>query len=550
MATHEELEKAFLAELEALERFRISYTAQYPDVPLSHDDPDVRRLIEAMAFFTGRTRLSAMRSLDDSVRRIFRQHFPSLLGPSPAMAMLRASPGPAFADATVLPAGTEVVLRKPGEDDGEPDRLFRFRTLAKLCILPLRIQSVDQLPVHGRGPRLSIRLAAHAPSNQPLDELTLHVNHLDDVRSSITVLHELKAHLRKASVFYEQRPAEDASGEPCQVSFGAVDDEEALPDPFEHPLQRARMRLRFPRRDLFLTVRGLRPPRNWQYVTLRLELDERWPKKLRLTADGFELYTVPMMNVQRDLANPIECDGTKDRYPMRHPDEGGRFVPLWVIGAYRPTKAGFVPLLPGVVGVEGDSYEVVTEGRGEARRAYALFRIAGAFGKPERISVDAFWHQPGLRGVDPGDLKVGLSERFVEGVTWACSGPMVYDADSHIDTDREAQLELVSLKALRFLGKDQLVLLLRACGAHEEPLYAKLVAALADVRVTNKPFGKRSHGLKYVYELEFSMLEHSDLPRLGTFCEWLLELLAAWSAEEVLEVVARVPNLSAELRFG
>src|SRR5690606_15669686 len=285
---------------------------------------------------------------------------------------------------------------------------------------------------------------------------------------------------------------------------------------------------------------------NWQYVTLRLELDERWPKKLRLTADGFELYTVPMMNVQRVLANPIECDGTKDRYPMRHPDEGGRFVPLWVIGAYRPTKAGFVPLLPGVLGVDGDSYEIVTEGRGETRRAYALFRIPGAFEKPERISVDAFWHQPGLRGVEVGSLKVGLSEHFVEGVSWVCSGPIVPDADSHIDTDRDAQLELVSLKALRFLGKAQLALLLRACGAHAEPLYAKLVSAIADVRVTNKPFGKRSHGLKYVYEIEFSMLEQSDLPRLATFCEWLLDLLVVWSTEEVLEVVANVPNLSTE----
>jgi len=58
-----ELEKAFLAELESLEKFRISYTGLYPNAPLTREDPDVRRLMEAMAMFTARTRLAAERSL-------------------------------------------------------------------------------------------------------------------------------------------------------------------------------------------------------------------------------------------------------------------------------------------------------------------------------------------------------------------------------------------------------------------------------------------------------------------------------------------------------
>ena len=51
------LERAFLAELEALEKFRISYTGLYPSAPLAHEDPDIRRLMEALAMFTARTRL-------------------------------------------------------------------------------------------------------------------------------------------------------------------------------------------------------------------------------------------------------------------------------------------------------------------------------------------------------------------------------------------------------------------------------------------------------------------------------------------------------------
>lgn len=544
------LQAGFLNELEALEKFRISYTAQYPGVPLSHDDPDIRRLIEAMAFFTARTRLAATRSLDQSVQRIFRQHFPSLLGPTPAMAMLRATPGSQFADATEVPRGTEVLLKVAGDELGEAERFFRFRTLSALSISPLRVVAVDLLPRLDGGYRFFIRLSASSAHNRELRSLSLYINHLDDLLSSMTVAHELRTHLTGASVHYEAKPAEGAPGQPCELSIGPpVEPEGDDSDPFQSPLQRARMRLRFPQADLFLQVSGLRPPRNWQHITLCLDLAASWPRKLRLTSDTFELHTVPMINVRRDLANPINCDGTKDRYPLRHPDESADYAPLWVIGAYRPTKQGFVPLSPGVVGADGDTYEVTTEGSGEERRAWAMLNIRDAYRNPELISVDAFWHQPGLRVVDPTELSVGLGDRFVDGVSWSCAGPIVQYADSAIDDDRDAQLQLVSLKTQQFLGIEELRGLLRACGADLEPHFSRLVNALSSVTVTDKPLGKRHHGLKYVYELTFGTLDPSDLPRLAQFCSWLLDVLSSWSEEEVLEIMANVPNLDKVMRY-
>jgi len=547
--TSDALAAGFLSELEALEKFRISYAAQYPGVPLSHDDPDIRRLIEAMAFFTARTRVASMRSLDESVQRIFRQHFPSLLGPTPAMAMLRATPSAQFADASEIPRGTEVLLKRPADELGDPECVYRFRTLAALRILPIRVTSVDTLSRADGGFRFLIRIAANSAHNRELDSLALYINHLDDLRSSMTVAHELRTHLKSASVFYEAKPREDALGQPCRVSVGPAPEAEGEePDPFQDPLQRARMRLRFPQSDLFLQIGGLRPPRNWQHITLCLELAASWPRKLRLTSDTFELHTVPMLNVRRDLANPIGCDGTKDRYPLRHPDDAAGFAPLWVIGAYRPTKQGFTPLVPGVMGTDGDSYEVTTEGAGENRRAWAMLHIRNAYQNPELISVDAFWHQPSLRGVNVAELKVGLGDRFVDGVAWSCAGTIVQYADSPIDGDREAQLQLVSLKTQRFLGIAELRALLDACGARLEPHFRKVVEVLSEVKITDKPLGKLN-GLKYVYELTFGLLEPSDLPRLAQFCVWLLEVLSTWSEEEVLEIVAEVPNLDRRERF-
>ncbi len=537
------IEREFLAEMEALEKFRISYTAQYPNIPLGHDDPDVRRLLEAMAFFTARTRVAAMRSLDDSVQRIFRQHFPSLLGPIPALGMLRATPGEQFADVTELPRGTDVLLRKPPGQIGDPERFFRFRTLSKLRILPIAMRRVDIHRIPGHAPRIFLRLKASTAHNQALSELHLHINHQNDLHSSMLVMHALRSHTRSASVIYEESPSPDAVGQPCQVSFGAPEDEGELPDSFEHPLQRARIVLRYPRRDLYLNVKGLRPPRNWQHVTLCLDMRDSWPTQLKLTSDGFEPHTVPMINVRRDLAEPIECDGTRDRYPVTHGDQAGGFAPLWVIGAYRHTKQGFVPLEPGVVGGSGDSYEVTSDGRGDRRSAWALFNIPSAYAKPEMISVDAFWHQPGLRDVTADDLTVGLADHYVQGVKWSCSGGILPHADSEIDGDRESQLQLVSLKTLRFLGREELRVLLRVCGAEKDPEVRRIVTALQDVQVTSKPSAKLAHGLKHTYELTFGVLEPSDVPRVALLVEWLRDVLATWCQEEVLAVTARIPNL-------
>src|SRR3569832_114152 len=130
------LEKAFLAELEALEKFRITYTGIYPHTPLTREDTDIRRLIEALAMFTARTRVAAERNIDQSMLRIFRQHFSYLLDPVPAMVMRSATPTARYVYTTELPEGTEVYLIERG-GKLSPERAFRVRTRARLRVLPI-----------------------------------------------------------------------------------------------------------------------------------------------------------------------------------------------------------------------------------------------------------------------------------------------------------------------------------------------------------------------------------------------------------------------------
>ena len=542
------LEKAFLAELEALEKFRISYTGMYPSTPLTREDPDIRRLIEALAMFTARTRLAAERGIDQSMLRIFRQHFPYLLDPTPAMVMLSAKPTARYVDATELPAGTEVFLI---ERAGKPadQRVFRMRTLAKLRLLPIEIESLDIQRTRARTYRLFIHFTAAFRRNDEIGELNLYVNHLDDLVSSISVLYALKEHLRSASVVFDDRIDEDTRGQPCEVYYGPPAGARGELDRSEHPLARVRSFMHCPWQELYFNIKGIQAPRNWQRFTVILDMKDTWPPELRLTRDGFNLHVAPMVNLRQGMARPIETDGTKERHAVRHSDEGGRFVLQHINGVYLMSKDGLAPLQPAVVGAKQDSWEIAYEGRDEARRAWLTLNLPGAFDQPERVAVDAVWHQPSLRGMHAEDFRIKLADRFVDGVEWSLCGPLSAPADSELSDDRDGLLRLLSIKNQRFLGTDELVFLAAALGATSDPHSAGLISALSDVTVTPKPFAKQSHGFKYIYELTFDELDVTDLPRLDLLCRQLLGALAAWSAEEVVEIAAKVKSLGKTLLY-
>lgn len=542
-----ELEKAFLAELEALDRFRMSYSGMYPSVPLAREDPDVRRLLEALAFFTARTRLAAERKVDESLLRIFRQHFPYLLSPVPAMVMLRAKVTRRYVDVSTIPRGAEVSLVAPATAES-PERVYRFRTLDELRVLPIEIEGLDTLRVGSRGFRIVVRFSAPFPRNEAIGDLNLHVDYLNDLQSSLVAMHELRTHLRAVSVVWSHKVDETTPGEPCTVELGAREAHLHELEAFEHPLARARATLRFPQQELYIRLKDLRPPRHWQKFAVCFDLDEGWPPTLRLNAECFQLHVVPLANVRRETASPIECDGTQARYLAQHPDRSERFVPLSVHGVFKTTDDGLAPLEPAAVGSTRESYDAVVEGKDEQRRAFVSLNLPNAFEAPENVVVDAFWHQPDVSRRRAVDLKVRLSDRFVDGVEWETFGPLVGHADVELDGDRTGLLQLFSIRSQRLLGLEELRFFLRALGVQRERAFGKLASKLASVRIIDKPHTRAATGFKHIYELGFDELTPSDVPRLDLLCATLLDALAAWSVDEVIELVASVPNLDVTLR--
>jgi type VI secretion system protein ImpG len=230
MRIDESLYKAFLEEMNALENFRIGYASLHPGVPLDREDPDVRRLIEAMALFSARTRLAGSRNISATSRRIFQQFFPYLLVPMPSMAVLQALPTRQFVEPVVFPKGSEVIL-SPESGGGAV-----FQTLGELRIMPITLTKFSML-LQEKGFRIALRFSAFFARSEEIGRLSFCINHLNNYESSQTVLFHLKRHLKKVSVIFDEKADEESSGIPCDVSFGLPQDE----DNFEHPLHQERI---------------------------------------------------------------------------------------------------------------------------------------------------------------------------------------------------------------------------------------------------------------------------------------------------------------------
>ena len=130
--------QAFLEELQDLEDFRFNYFLDNPNSGLEGDDPDVKRIIEALAFFGARTRSAALRSLDSSTRRLYQQLFSYLLTPLASMAIAQAQPNGHLTEVLDIPAGTELGL--------QPDigGNITFCTTRSVRVLPMRLEAVKQ----------------------------------------------------------------------------------------------------------------------------------------------------------------------------------------------------------------------------------------------------------------------------------------------------------------------------------------------------------------------------------------------------------------------
>lgn len=513
----------YLAELAALENFRQGFRHTYPGVPLEQEDPDVRRLVEAMAFFSIQTRHATLNNLRSTWLRLFSSFFQCLLEPLPAAGLVQATPSEKMVETVVLPRGTELRLQPR---DGEAGS---FRLQRDLRVLPIFLEDTQVLRLESGGHRLILRFAAAFPRRDPVEVLSLHVRHQEEYGSSLAVHHALRQHLERVSVVYDEKADERSQGARCEHSF--------TPEPFAaedtttyaHPLQRARAFFQLPEQGLFLHVK-VAPTRNaWRRFSLCLDLKKEWTVGRSLHPDFLQPFVAPVVNLKAAPAQPITLDGTRAEHPLL-PLRNGREVRLHsVTGVYVHGPKGREPMRPAHVPGPGPAYEL--------EEHQLLVRMPEAFLEPKKLHVDALWYQPGFATEATGRLDVSTPSVHVEGLRWRVVGDVRAPRESPVRQDVSALVQLLSWKNRPTLERDELLAVLAYLGTPVEGAFRPILPLLRTLRASVLPDGAlRGTGLRHVYDAQLAPFAPEQESLVACFLEQVLALLDAWNGEASVEL--------------
>ncbi len=144
MSERDDFDRAFTEELSALDAFFDRRAEAHEHFKLGRQDPDVRRILEAVAFFSARTRQLAAANVREAVERLARGQLDDLLAPVPAAGTLLALVDEGLGGPAMVPEGTEVQLTAPDRSIGV------FTTRRRLDVLPLRLTALAAPPSASR----------------------------------------------------------------------------------------------------------------------------------------------------------------------------------------------------------------------------------------------------------------------------------------------------------------------------------------------------------------------------------------------------------------
>lgn len=531
MKIDEQLYKAFLEEMNELDNFRLVYASMHPGIHLEREDPDVRRLTEALAFFSARTRLAGLRNINSTILRFFQQFFPYMLTPLPSAAIAQAAPTRQLSEKTVFPMGTELSVTP---DSGGT---AIFRTMCDLPVLPVMQTRFSVLALPSRGFRVVMGFASAYARNDEIGTLSFFINNMHNLEASALMLFNLRNHMKGLSVVFDEKADEFSAGRPCEFSFGIRDSE--YED--EHPLERERFFFHFPWTDLYLNVKVDQPPGPWREFSICMDVDHEWPKSLVFNQDIFQLFTVPIVNLRSDMAQPLICDGTREKYSIAHPNMRFGFSLHSVRGIYEVTEKGMAFVKPGVLSGAAPSYETEEHiDSSGVSRTDLLLHYPGAFENPKTIAVDARWYQPWLRDKIAEGLKIAPFSHTAAGLRWELLFEPVPHRGSLSRESSNTFLHYFTLTNKEVLGRDDIVDVLKAMGVMEQFMFRMICELLADVRVEKaRSRDAQSAGLmKHRYTLYFRDHSQSQEPLIEMLASHLAKIIANWSPVAEVRVEA------------
>lgn len=532
--------EAFQQELEALETFRHQFRAHYGFASLERHDPDVQRLIEGMAFFTARTQGQARHAVARYELRALEELFPYLLSPMPSIALLAPEGAERLSDGTTIPVGTEFSLPVPARGN-TPAREFRYRTLRTLSVHPLRIDRHGVSLSRGEdgSSKLGLVLRSHDPRHDDLREIQLWMDPQGDVLGAFRLYSALRDSLTRVTYEFSST----TSGPKAVESFAfGPPTEGASTEPLANPMERFRRFFHFPLMAMCLRLRVSAPLSDWTELRLTLHLSPRFPAGLGVGPGSFLLHAVPVLNLRREMADPVPYDGTKARVPVQHPEPELGYRPRELLGVYRSTPGGLLPILTEALAGTREHYAAEVSGEGSDRQVVLDVNLPRAFDEPTKIVSDVEFYQPLAAIPEGAELSLQPTARHIEGLEWRVVKPLQTAAESPISGKRERLHQLLRLTSQRDLTAASLVCLLNLLGAENDELFRAVVQRIESVQVSEGPMASSATGRRKTYAVELKGLPPSLRPVACLLGMQLPDLIATFCDEPHVSVRLVLPG--------
>jgi type VI secretion system protein ImpG len=499
----------FLQELQALNEFRAAYSARHEFEALGNDDQDVRRLVEALAFYSARTRRASDRAFAAYRRQVLRKLFPQLLSPMPQMALLCPELDANMQEVRVLPKGAQLSCYV--QDEAGERRALTFRTreatpLWPLCFVQgsfgferLRAHSAADVSLQSGSAafRMRFSLAVSSQSHvrkrfydsqqHPLRELTFHVNPGSEPMLALRLFRALEESCVRAVCRFWSAGVNVHTSETHRVRFGPLAEVGGADASYENPVERTRRALHFPFADLRITIPLVTPPSEWNVLEVELDLDARWPSELALTPGALLLNGVVVENLERGSAVPLEVDGRALRVPLFHPEPARGLRLREVYGVYEAdpkTPGARSAVFPELL-VNGGYSVDVEPSTGEA---WLMLDDAGDVehraDAVRKVHLDGEWYHP--EGLSDVELRLG---RFVtDTLELAVSGWRVAahtgPRSNTLAADEIALERLIEIQGQSTLSVEDLRQLLTALGVSKSELFLRLPRYIRNVQTS------------------------------------------------------------------
>lgn len=543
----------FSEEMAFLTRLQTRFLNLHSQVPVEHNDPDVRYLTQAMAAFMAKGRMAGRQQIDQLHQRVFQQLLPYLTAPVASMALLQANTRN-LTETVAIKAGSLFTLTT---NDGEQ---AQYRSLCNMPLAPIAIENVGQVTKSRNEHHVHITITAHNRAPGPLEHLPLYLTAHNNFALSLSLRELLgKQLVNVTAIFDEQDPCIGRfSIGPCQTE-AAPESAQQLPEPglqgspidSMHPVENIRRFFQLPQQENFLNLYFSSSPQQWKSCQLILTLSGQWPRQIAMSSELFQLGVICVENRIQEQAEAINYKATQSSCPVRPPTTATDLRLLKCIGVYQGALKDRNMLRPGILKGGSGAYDMYfrSNATGELQPELDI-QLPDAFKKPVKVTVDALWHQPGFSKHLWKKITVRTHYLDIPGLSWSLlNTPVPYVPLN--ENDAQSLLDLSLLKNKNELSLDDVLFILENMGSvfqREFQSLKRLLTHLQVIPTKDKPFNQHYNwhrpSAHYIFALDNSA--SICIPLVNTFFSKIEALLNAWLSNTAVTVCLQTEFSSAD----